>query len=191
MTTKYSPDPNPIIHKVGIVYSLLALVSTVPTFAWIFGAKVLPSVEWVKASWGIAAFVGLLFASLGSFLVFRAQSRQTPEQRSPFGFAVVIFGFWMLLFLGKSVVMIGWPLLYAIVAGEPTELRYVVERAEGFSDRKCRNKIELRDMPFIFDRLCRFPTSFRASLYPGQTIIVSGSGSEYGVIVAEARAANP
>ena len=97
-------------------------------------------------------------------------------------FAPFFFGM-----LGKDAVTVGVPLVHAAVAGHPSELPFVVEKAEGFSDRKCPNEIELADMPLVHDKLCGFPESFRETLSPGQTVLVSGRGTAWGIFVDRAR----
>ena len=193
MTPKYEPDPSPIIRLVGKVYVVLAFLSGVPLLAWIFGAKFLPSMEWVADAQPVATVWALAFAAGGVFFIRRAQSLRTPasDRGSFMDNATLLFAPLLCFSLGKDAILVGGPMLFAVVAGGPTELEYIIERAEGFSDRKCRNKIELRDMPFQFDKLCRFSKAFRDSLHPGQRIIVSGTGTPLGIFVAEAQAVGP
>lgn len=89
---------------------------------------------------------------------------------------VPIFG-WS---LGTTTAYSAIPMIMAI-PGNQGEISVVVESASGFSDRQCRNAIILRDMPFVMRRLCRFSTTFRDSLNPGDRLTVTGHGSKWGV----------
>ncbi len=126
-----------------------------------------------------------------TIIMARALGREKTEPQPIRVLFLLSGGFIMGVLLGRDVVVAGGPMIYTAILGEPTELHYLVERAEGFSDRKCRNEIKLRNMPFMFDRLCHFSKEFRARFHPGQTIIVAGRGTYSGVFVTSARAANP
>lgn len=185
-------EKNLLVRRIGQIFLIVLFLASVPSFSWIFGARFLPSTGWVQDHWHIATAVGIVFSGVGLFVTDRGlRLLDIDDMPGPIGCTFIFIAMFVLNFsLGKDLVLLGAPIFYAMAAGEQTELLYVVERAEGFSDRKCRRKIELKNMPFFFDRLCDLPKEFRDTLSPGQTIIVTGHGSSAGVFPSSARISN-
>jgi len=184
-------EQNLLVRRIGQIYLIVQSLSAVPFFSWILGARFLPSTGWVQDRWLIATAVGILLSGVGFLLTNRGMRlRDLDDVPGPIGCAFIFIALFVLNFwLGRSLVLLGGPLFYAMAAGEQTELPYVVDKAAGFNHRKwqCPEKIELKDMPFFFDKLCDLPKEFRDTLSPGQTIIVTGYGSSAGVFVSSAR----
>lgn len=191
MTSRDPPEPNLHFRRLRATIGILLLLGGLPTLASIFGIQFLPSLAWVEASLILSWAVGLPIGVVLPIVMARSLARRMTEWHPVRVIFVLCGGCIMGVMLGKDFVVAGGPMIYSAIFGEPTELQYIVERAEGFSDRKCRNEIKLKNMPFMFDRLCHFSKEFRAQFHSGQTIIVAGRGSYYGVFLASARAANP
>lgn len=83
--------------------------------------------------------------------------------------------------LAYSFVMGGYPLVHALIGGKNVVLRYTVENATGWSDRKCHPKVTLTSMPFLFDEVCGVPETVRSQLVPGTQIELEGRGTSDGL----------
>ncbi|WP_374393581.1 hypothetical protein [Tabrizicola sp.] len=189
MAAAFSVEPNVYLRRLLGVVAVIMLVGGLPLFARIAGFQFLPTEDWVRRVWWVALSVGIFFAVVPTIVYARGWSRMAPEDSSVKHVFVLIFMPFLGVSIGMDSVLAGGPLIYTALAGHPAETRFVVARAEGFSDRKCRNKIELKDMPFMYDALCGFPKDFRDSLPPGQTLIVSGRGSFAGTFISSVRVA--
>ncbi|WP_374642075.1 hypothetical protein [Tabrizicola sp.] len=189
MASGFSVEPNVALRRLGSLVLVFALIGGLPIFARIIGAQFLPSTAWVSHSVWLAWGSGIFCAVFFTVMFMRNKPLVEPDMRPFMYILLIIFSPIFFGSLGKDAIVAGAPMLYTMVAGKPTELQYVVERATGFSDRKCRNDIELMDMPSMYDRLCGFPKDFRDSLRPGQTLIVSGHGSSLGTFVTSAHVA--
>ena len=164
------------------------LASGMPLFLRTLGILFLPSREWVAAHSAIANVAGLLLtAGFIAALYWAPKFRQMPHSlKKSF---LLVFGISMTWTMGTEAIYIGIPMLRA-VQHEQTELEYVVKQASGFSDRKCRNRIELHDMPFMFDEICGVDPKFRNSLHPGERLVVTGTGSAWGIFPSMVRRAD-
>jgi DNA-binding CsgD family transcriptional regulator len=135
----------------------------------------------------VARSVGIFVAVVLAIVYARDWWRTIPEdslvKHAFLLIAILFLGFGT----GMNSVNVGGPFIYTALVGQGSESRFVVARADGFSDRKCRNKIKLKDMPFVYDELCGLPKDFRDSLRPGQTLIVSGRGTLAGTFISSAR----
>ena len=166
-------------------------VGALPLLVRMVGVQFLPSVQWYQEARWIALGVGCFSGGIGTLVVSSSLARDEPYGLSVKSIALVILSPFFFGILGKDAVSVGFPMLYTSVFGVQGEQHYVVDRAEGFSNRKCRNKIELRQTPDLYRKLCGFSEEFRNSLRPGMQIVVLGRSSQFGVFVARARAVQP
>jgi hypothetical protein len=183
-----SAEPNVIIRRVFLLSLGPVCIGMIPLFAKMFGVQFLPSTSWVANAYWPSFMIGLL-ASLVFFWVFwRMWRRSPPETRSTWRITVMFFGAWMFLVLTMDAVIVGAPLFIALSVGTDTSETFIVEKAQGYSDRKCPNQIRLRELVFMYSELCGFSDEFRDGLEPGQSIAVSGRGTSLGLFVNRARA---
>lgn len=166
-------------------------VGALPLLVRMVGVQFLPSVQWYQDARWIALGVGCFTGVIGTLVVSRSLARNEPDGLSMKSIAVVIFSPFFSGMIGMDAASVGFPMLYTSVFGVQGEQHYVVARAEGFSDRKCRNRIRLRQTPALYSKLCGFSEEFRNSLRPGMQIVVLGRSSKFGVFVARARAVQP
>ena len=47
--------------------------------------------------------------------------------------------------------------------------------------RHCHNPIDIADMPFMFDKICNFPSNVRENLKIGDTVVLKGRGTKFGL----------
>lgn len=146
-------------------------------FAKMFGHHILPSTEWAGMTRYLSPLFGVLVAVLVIFFM-RATARLTGG-----GIGIwKLIGVGFLGFLMGMITVTGFiPMTARFVAGQETQLVYVVRRASGI-DNRCATPIKLRDLPITFDSLCGFGQNLQRSLTPGQTIIVTGKGTWMGIL---------
>jgi hypothetical protein len=184
-----SKEPNPFVRWGLLVAVVLWLIGGLSILVSIPGGHYLPSTSWISQSLWPAITSGAFCAVWFTLVIFRSQRRDEADPSSISNLALLAFTPLICGGLGYQAVATGAPLLYASLAGQPTELSYVVETAARYGDRKCRNPVELQGLPFLTDRLCGLPEEFTKGLRPGDTVIVSGNGTPLGLFVASARPA--
>lgn len=150
------------------------------------GYDFLPSSEWRADSRGIAFGIGLIGAFGWMLLVLAVIDNSKPGRglvKVLITFTSPLFGY----FLGSTLVVATPPMILGFVAGKEVDLTYVVERSDGPGGNRCRGPVDIDDMPFGFDRICFVSAEFRATLAPGDRIVVRGRGTRYGVYVDSLR----
>jgi hypothetical protein len=185
-----SKEPNTALRRLLLVAIAIWCLGALPLFAKIFGFQFLPSIHWWEESTWFAWGAGIFAGAIGTLGIFRSFSRNEPDGMSLKSFMLLLFAPFFFGSPGMHAVSVGFPMIYTSLLGEQGDHLYVVERAEGFSDRKCRKKIELQGNPFMYDELCGFSDEFRNTLRPGIDVIVYGRSSYFGVFVAGARTAD-
>jgi hypothetical protein len=170
------------------------IVGALPVFAKMFGYEFLPSQSWV----GEARIAGYCFALVSAWSMAHilfwspfATARARHLGRTMPATWIKVGG--VLIFAGVAnwAVVVGVPLLQAIIVGKQISLPYVVESASGFSDSKCPAKITLTSMPIGFDGACGFPVEFREQLEPGTMINLHGRGTANGLFYDRVELAKP
>jgi len=170
------------------LYGACWFASGMPLLLRALGILFLPSREWVAAHSATANTAGFLLTLgwLASLYWVPAFRQMAPSLKKLF---VFVFGTYMTWTMGTEAIYIGIPMLRA-AQRQKTELEFVVKQASGFSDHKCRRRIELRDMPFMFDEICGVDPKFRNSLHPGERLVVTGTGSAWGIFPSMVRRAD-
>ena len=189
MAAGFSAEPNLYLRRLFGVAAIIMLVGALPLFARMAGFQFLPTEVWIRRVSSVARSVGIFVAVVPAIVYARGWWRTVPEDSLVKHAFLLIFLPFLGFSTGMNSVNVSGPFIYAALIGHPSENRFVVARAEGFSDRKCRNKIKLKDMPFMNDELCGLPKDFRDSLRPGQTLIVSGRGTFAGTFISSVRVA--
>jgi hypothetical protein len=168
----------------------LSLVGWMPIMLRAEGWAFLPSVNWVTQSFWPGIACAAICAIVPSVGAIRSRARDGGNRKSIKYLFVLAFTPALFGTLGFYAVSAGGPMLYTWAVGKPTEVPYAIERTGRSEDWKCRNSILLQDLPPLTSKLCGFSEEFIASLLPGQTILVSGKGSPFGVFAASARLAD-
>jgi hypothetical protein len=170
------------------------LVGGLPVFAKMFGYEFLPAQTWVGgarvASYGFALATAWAMAHLLFWSPFM-EARTRRLGRSMPATWIKIIGVVLGPVIASQAVVVGLPLLQAVIMGGPISLTYVVENASGFSDSKCPTEIELTSMPIGFDGACGFPEEFREQLKPGMLIELTGRGTANGLFYHRIHIPNP
>ncbi|WP_326295883.1 hypothetical protein [Mesobacterium hydrothermale] len=78
------------------------------------------------------------------------------------------------------------PMVWTTVAGAPTVKVVTVSSPEGMPTARCRPAVQLRDLPFLFNRLCNVPPALLMTLSPGDKVMLIGRGTRLGVFYEEA-----
>lgn len=189
MAAGFSVEPSLYLRRLFVVAGVIMLVGGLPLFARMAGFQFLPTEVWIRRVESVARSVGIFVAVVPAIVYARGWWRTVPEdslaKHAIFLISLLFLGFGA----GMNSVNVGGPFIYTALVGQRSENRFVVARADGFSDRKCRNKIELKNMPFMSDELCGLPKDLRDNLRPGQTLIVSGRGTLAGTFISSARVA--
>ncbi len=191
MATGSPSEPSVLLRGLGLILAIFLLVGSASILAKIGGIQYVPSPFWVEKGNLIGLSVGLIAATLVIVLMMLTGKRRTEEYLSDLSWlksvAVTLFGVFMVFAIGRESIISGFPMLYTIFLGEKVAHQFVVAKADSYSDRKCPNKIELRDMPIMSGDLCGLPNTFRDTLKTGSRIVVSGRGTALGVYVENVR----
>jgi hypothetical protein len=155
-------------------------------FSMIARVSYLPSPDWLEKSRQIASIVGIITAVLLTCVMMKLNRYQRPELVGVKKNLVFGFGLLLLSGMGSSAITSGGPLFWALLHGVETEFAYTVAKPDGGSRRYCRNSVELDGMPSM-DDLCWVSENFRESLAVGDRIIVSGTGTSFGLFVRSVR----
>jgi len=178
----------PLVKAAAILAIVWVLLGLLPLFADIFGAGFLPSAEWASSSGTYGLVAGLATALLLIWAVQKAprDEKDTDLRRFAGAIAALLFGF----LIGKSVVDVTGPMAIALVAGEKTELKFRVLRADGSGSKGCYSPVELEGLPSFFNSACGVPDAVRDGLTPGMQIILTGRGTSLGIFARQIRRAD-
>jgi hypothetical protein len=161
-------------------------LAALPIFSKIVGFSFLPAPDWVARTEAAAIFAGGVMAILAWWVAFKTASR---VDAGGFRRTVAIWGTPVVGFLlGKIALVVGVPMMIAIVFGQSVELAFKIESSRSQS-RRCPVPIFIADMPFFFNRLC-LPFPGGKYYQPGGNILVQGRGTERGVFVGTLRGGN-
>lgn len=152
-----------------------------PAVLMFFDVHFLPSSRWHSES-AYYTFYAAAGSSLMALLFFCLMERVADHPSNgefPLALIFVPFAF---AFFGSAAIKVGVPMSLAVLAGDRTEMRFRVSDPDASSRRYCHSRVELHDMPFLFDSLCGVSGTFRAQLEPGDVIVVSGRGTDYGLL---------
>ncbi|WP_411196420.1 hypothetical protein [Rhizobium sp.] len=125
----------------------------------------------------------MVSAALPFWIILKSR-HQTDGVKRGFGLLFApVAGF----LLGKHLVVIAVPMLFAVIAGHQVELSFTVVDAHKWGDSKCRTPVQVEGVPMLFDEICRVPDDIRRELGPLHRIAVSGRGTSRGVFVESLR----
>ena len=181
-------EPNKFVRILALVVFALMLIAFLPLLGRMFGFSFLPSLGWLETSSELAISTGIFCGSVSALVLYRRPMKDDSDgewlkSRMLLAFGAPFFGW-----ISMSSVTVGIPFVFTTAFGANGSHEFIVEQAEGFSDRKCQRKIELLDLPIVYNELCGFSVEFRNSLKPGMELIVSGRSSQFGVFVSEVQA---
>jgi hypothetical protein len=169
------------------LFLTVLLASALPVFAAKFGYHFLPSVNWVKVTFPYAILIALAssaatLAGLTWSLNNNVRPQNKAKELTPVKTVMlVIFGPILFGCMAYDLLPVCVPMIYSLVFGRDVELHYTVAKADGSSSRRCRRKIELVGLPFMFDEICGVTDEFRVKLRPGSKVVVTGYGTDYGL----------
>lgn len=158
--------------------ALIVAVALAPFAAMMLGKPFLPSPAWAERSQTAALIAGGLIAVFFAIWVAGAMfPHYHPLRRIVARLAFAGAGF----ALGLLVVSVSAPMAMALVAGQQTQITYVVDNVPRYDRRGCRGSVELQDMPPIYDSLCGIRSEVRSKLARGHRISVEGRGTAMGL----------
>ena len=169
---------------IGILVAVWFLFAGLPTFSEIIQYQYFPDPNWLDRISVVRWGSGIVTAAVLAFVIWKAKDKYAgkPLRHAVMICFALVFGF----SLGRDAVTASAPMVVAILVGDQVEIPFSVVDAESWGDRKCRNPIEL-DLPLLFNKLCRYTESFRATLRPGDTLILMGRGTRFGVFATSAK----
>jgi len=153
-----------------------------------YGNLVLTS-EWVAR----AHTAGLIFASLYTAVacVLLAMGiRMTHRAKTVPLWANVLTGLVMpvlLFMLGYMTIVATYPAITAGWSNERFGYIVTVQEVSTSGGRHCRTRIELRDMPFLFDYICTRNAEAAKLFKPGQQITIVGEGTANAIFAEDIR----
>ncbi|SCB57661.1 hypothetical protein GA0061105_103117 [Rhizobium aethiopicum] len=172
----------PLGRPGGILLTVLYLPTVLAVFVKRSGFNFLPSNEWTSMAGLPALAVGLVSAALPVWLILRSKG-ETDGVKKGFGLLLApVAGY----FLGKHLVIIAVPMLFALIAGHQV-LSFTVVDPYGRGDSKCPTPVQVEGVPMIFDEICRVRDDIRRELGPGWRIAVAGRGTSLGVFADSLR----
>ncbi|UWU29323.1 hypothetical protein N2600_04980 [Rhizobium sp. WSM1274] len=167
-----------ISKPVTILLAVWLLPGLLVIFVRMLGFNFLPSIEWTSKANDPSIVAGLLPAAYLSWVVWRA------IDVTPVGDGKMAIGMLSLplfaYFLGKNLVVVAVPMTLAIFVGHQVELSFTVANADRWGDSKCRPRVELEGLPFLFDTVCHVRDDV-TSLLPGRPTVITGRGTSLGV----------
>jgi hypothetical protein len=168
--------------------TVLVTLGALPVLAKMVGYQFLPSADWVATTTIPGIFGGVAFAAGMLWLTCKSKYRIRGSEIKK---AAALLG-WPFIgyFFGNNTVVFAGPMILAIIAGHQVELPYTVVDPGRYGTSECRSPVELRDVPFLFNSLCRVPDELRRGLEPGGRIIVIGRGTSLGLYVEGLRRAD-
>jgi hypothetical protein len=181
-----SIEPNKLLRRLAGFAFMVVAVGALPLFARMFGFQFLPSASWVERFQYAGFAVGGISAFILAAVIYRSCRRADGEFLTVKSFCLIVFTPLFVFSLAKDAIVVGIPLIQVSIMGTQSEKLFIVQTASGFSDRKCRNQIVLRSLPFIHNRLCGFSSDFRASLTSGTNVLIAGRGTDLGIFAAAA-----
>lgn len=178
-----TPTEQPV-KPAGKLVQLAALLGVIPMFPPIFGFQFLPSTEWALMASVPSYVAGILFA----IVLLQALRKSFDTVSGTLKKILVVLGTPLFGFLlGKNIVAVTGPMIFAVVVGYNVELLHVVEDGFRSGSRGCRSPVSLQGLPFFFDRLCGVENGVRFALQRGSRIAVVGRGTSYGTFVRSVR----
>ncbi len=152
-----------------------------PLLSNAFGFQILPSPEWAVQARVSAIISGVSMAGFMAWAVALGTNIGPHKTGKAARFAIILFAPILGFPIGSFAVLAGGPMIAAITIGTETEIQYTIANVTARSSRRCRNRIDLMDMPLFSDQLCGFSADFGSTITRGDTIIVTGRGTAWGV----------
>ena len=158
-----------------------------PVILRLFGFHFIPSMEWAAAMRDASTVFGLVLGlAFAGWLIATRADNPKMKDKGPNQLLLLFVGGTLFAWVcAAQLVLLGWPMAAAGMVGQETRIEFVVKKAEGFSDSKCRQKVDLMDMPTLNNRLCGVSETVRSSLRPGDRIGVWGRGTPNGVFYTQ------
>ena len=188
MESTKTPVRHPLVRLIAIAFLISIPLGIMPILPVMLGYNFLPSYKWMSTAYVLGLANGLFFAVAFLWVGWRAKDRLPGGtlKKTVGIMAAPFFGY----FMGKNVVLIAPPMILALVAGHHVDTSFTVARADAYGTSRCRSPVELRDLPFLFNRVCRVSGQFRKAVSQGTAVEVTGHGTELGLFVEDIRQAN-
>lgn len=189
-----------------ITFLILLLLRAMPALAILLHNQFVPSPEWINQMALPGQILGVLCGLFFFWALYRdiyltsgavekevatktdlKSAGHKPLEPGSFKAMAILcsapfFGY----FLGSSAVYLGFPMAHAYILGSEAEINFQVTDASKSYDSNCPNRIEVADLPSLFDKICGFPEDFQQSLKTKDWVAVQGKGSLWGVFPASA-----
>ncbi|OWV90382.1 hypothetical protein [Rhizobium sp. R693] len=173
------PFPNKIVKGMAATWMLLGVL---PFFFPMFGRSFLPSIKWITEVDGFGIAAGLGSGALSFWLMVRRYDSIKGNEFKKF--IVVVFAPMLGFVFGRNVIVVVAPMILALLLGNQTELQFIVASSNDSGTKGCRSPLVLKELPFLFDRLCGIPNETRGKYMPGDYVFVSGRGTNLGLFPA-------
>lgn len=167
----------PVKIAIYVAFAVWLFIGSIPSFLDMIDIHHLPSIQAVND----LSFASHLVAFLtGSLILWKI--RRTIRDRNEFQSVAVTVAFSLLGYLLSYSAVIGsGTLIITLAAGHPVEHVYVVQDAGRNNSRGCRSAVVIRGLPFPSERICGVPEELKKTLLPGDSVVVSGYGTDWGL----------
>lgn len=168
-----------------VMFTLNCLVFVVDAVAKYRGHAYLPSADWLAASVPYAFAVGVLcMLLLWTVLIDMNASAKGPRQ------ILKVFSGYLVAFAVGAITVTNGPALIALIIGSKTELSYTVayvdsptHRRRRYFSNSCAKTITLTKEMLGAATFCASAEAPEAKLLPGTHVVVTGTGTRYGVFM--------
>ncbi|OCP01836.1 MULTISPECIES: hypothetical protein [unclassified Ensifer] len=177
---------HPLLSRImNYVLGAWLLLFALPMFGAFIGYLYIPSSEWMALSRTAAVVGGAFGAALMLWVIATSPHSINYAYGDPKTALFTIITPFLGFAMGYIVVMMGAPMVGALVAGGHVERIYTVASTD--RSKKCWNSIELIEAPYPADQLCGYSSKLRDSLWPRDRVAISGRGWQWGVIASDVR----
>ncbi|SLN47151.1 hypothetical protein ROA7450_02332 [Roseovarius albus] len=174
------------------LFAIYVLLPIPPVVLKLFEIHYLASPNWIERTriWDMA-FGLFLICLIGFYFLKHWQSRKinSHEKTRPLWiwacFAIPILNYTFLF--EERPLAYGIPIIAAAITNEEVQFSYTVERAYPYSLGECKNPIEVLEAKSTLDEICNAPNELVNQLKRGDTVIVSGKGTQMGLFPESVR----
>jgi hypothetical protein len=183
-----TPVRHPLVRLIAIEFLISLALGLLPIFTRMLDYNFLPSYKWMSAANVLGLASGLVFAVAFLWIGLKGKANLPGStlKKTVVIVAAPLFGFLM----GKNAVLVSPPMILALVAGHQVETSFTVERANEYGSSRCRSPVELRHLPFLFNKVCRVSSQFRKAISQDAEVKVIGYGTDLGLFVYDIRRAS-
>lgn len=168
---------------------LVALIGFVPVVMDRNYGNLILTAEWVKRVHVAGLIFAGLYTALSGVLLFHGMRLTHRAKTVPLWANIVTGAIMPILFfmIGYLTIVAAYPAVTAAWSSDRVSYTVTVREVSPSGSRGCRVRIELQDMPFLFDLVCVRNRQAREVFEPGQEIVIVGEGTQHALFADNIR----